>query len=292
MSFVYDLADTRYKTQVFYQSGTWIKPQGITMVSITAIGAGGGGGGGLTGAVTTTRTGGGGGGSGGITRLIIPEMFITDLLRINIGLGGAGGSAGGGSGVKGGDTSVDMSVNGNGDIYTFVVVASGGTGDVGGVGGAGATAANVAQALYSTLGQWFAIGGQTGDPGANGAGNFLTYGATIGLPIMAGAGGGGMAANNTGTTAGGGIAFSAFGIVLIQGAAAGNGPKGLFSLTPFYSLGGCGGGGGGTTPVSGGVGGDGGPGSGGGGGGGGTTPTGVGGVGGRGGNGLVIIQCW
>ena len=77
MSFQYNLADINYKTAVFYQSGSWIKPQGITMVSITAIGAGGGGGGGAT-----SGFGGGGGGSGGITRLTIPEMFITDSLII------------------------------------------------------------------------------------------------------------------------------------------------------------------------------------------------------------------
>ena len=91
MSFVYDLADTSYKTQVFYQSGSWIKPQGITMISITAISAGGGGAGGATNSSANNRSGGGGGGGGCLTRLIIPEIFITDSLIINVGTGGAGG---------------------------------------------------------------------------------------------------------------------------------------------------------------------------------------------------------
>jgi hypothetical protein len=42
----YNLPDTSFRTQVFYQNGNWIKPQGITMVYVTLIGGGGGGGGG------------------------------------------------------------------------------------------------------------------------------------------------------------------------------------------------------------------------------------------------------
>jgi hypothetical protein len=152
----------------------------------------------------------GGGASGGITRLIIPEMFITDSLKINIGVGGNGGAAGGGNGVSGGSTYVDNQVNGNGDIYTFVIVASGGTGAVGATGGVGATAANVSQALYSTLGQWFALGGQGGGNGLTTVGTSIVYGATIGLPYTSGAGGGGMAAAGTTPTNGGGITGAGF----------------------------------------------------------------------------------
>ena len=310
MSFQYNLADTGYKTSVFYQSGYWIKPQGITMISITAIGAGGGGGGGATAAGAGIRCGGAGGGSGGITRIIIPEMFITDSLVVRIGLGGSGGPAGiASNGGTGGSTYVDNQVNGNGDIYTFVVVASGGTGGGFGQGvasasgGAGATAANVSQALYSTLGQWFAIGGQQGGGSftVNGTGTSVTYGIDIGLPITSGAGGGAMPAGSSTNFPGGEITGRGFVPTNPRGTNSNSesrvGNKGAFSLTPFYSLGGSGGGsGGGGAGVpsgSGGAGGEGNIGCGGGGGGGGTTNVGgVGGAGGRGGDGLVIIQCW
>jgi hypothetical protein len=290
MSFLYDLADTTYKTAVFYQSGTWIKPRGITMISITAIGAGGGGGGGETGAVTVARFGGGGGGSGALTKLIIPEMFISDSLIINIGIGGVGGVSSGGSGGRGTDTFVDMPVRGNGDIYTRVITASGGTGGIR-IAGAAGVAADVSQALYSTLGIWTAVAGQIGVAGLSGDGNIVVWGAT-GLNITSGAGGAGMAANGTTPTNGGQVSGSGFVPTNPGGLSGGNGSKGTFSLTPFYSVGGSGGGGGGTTPASGGNGGDGNIGCGGGGGGAGTTATGIGGTGGRGGNGLVIIQCW
>ena len=180
MSFLYDLADTRYKTAVFYQSGSWVKPKGITMVSITAIGAGGGGGGGDTGASTAVvRSGGSGGGSGAITRLIIPEMFITDSLYVVVGAGGAGGVSGGGTGSNGGSTYVDMTTENRDEIYSRVIVASGG-GAGGRFGGAGGAAALVTQALYSTLGSWFATAGQTGTDGATTNATSVTYGATVG----------------------------------------------------------------------------------------------------------------
>jgi hypothetical protein len=294
MSFLYDLADTKYKTSVLYQSGSWTKPQGITMVSITAIGAGGGGLGGATGAVTTTRQGGSGGGSGNITRLIIPEMFITDSLIINIGIGGNGGASGGGVGGNGGNTTVDMPVRGNTDIYTRVIIASGGTGGVSIAPGAGAAASVIGDALYSSMGVWMSLAGVNGGGGSGIDGLSVTF-ASGGLPITGGAGGGGMTANVTTSSSGGAITGAGF--VPTNPGGVGNtassgGTMGVYSITPFYSLGGSGGGGGGTTPVSGGNGGNGNPGCGGGGGGGGTSPTGAGGTGGRGGDGLVIIQCW
>jgi hypothetical protein len=294
MSFVYDLADTRYKTEVFYETGTWIKPQGITMISITAIGAGGGGGGGETAAVTVARFGGGGGGSGAITRLIIPEMFISDSLNVVIGTGGAGGVSGAGTGGNGGPTYVDMPVADRDNTFSRVITASGGTGTARNA-GAGGIVADVALSLYSTLGVWMAIAGQAGTAGLTTTATSVTYGGTVGVPVTGGAGGGGMALNSPTPSNGGNIIGSGF-VPTISGGtgntAVSAGTMGVHSLTPFYSTGGTGGGGGGTTPISGGIGGNGNIGSGGGGGGAGTTPTGAGGAGGRGGDGLVIIQCW
>jgi hypothetical protein len=292
MSFVYDKPGIDYKTQVFYSSTNWIIPQGVTTISITAIGAGGGGGGGTTAAVTAARSGGGGGGSGGITRLTIPTMFLTDSLVINIGTGGDGGVSSGGTGANGGNTFVDMVTKGNGDIYTRVIIASGGTGSVGSANGTGANIAVIGDALYSSMGVWVANGGVSGVVGNTADGAATIFGST-GIPLTGGAGGGGMAANITAPTGGGTVTgVSTFIPSNPGGTSGGRGNLGNYSITPFYSLGGSGGGGGGTTPTSGGNGGDGAPGCGGGGGGGGTTPTGVGGTGGKGGNGIVIITCW
>jgi hypothetical protein len=47
ISDLYHLADNSYRTQVFYQSGFWVKPRGVTIAHIVVIGAGGGGGSGF-----------------------------------------------------------------------------------------------------------------------------------------------------------------------------------------------------------------------------------------------------
>jgi hypothetical protein len=288
MSFVYDKADVGYKTQVFYSSGNWVKPQGITMISITAIGAGGSGGTGTGLPVGNSRFGGGGGGSGAVTRLIIPEMFVTDSLVISVGTGGIGA-------VNGGNTTVDMVTRGNGDIYTRLIIASGGTSTTSLNAGIGGAIAVIGDALYSSMGVWTATAGVNGNAGTTTTGNLQIY-ANGGIPVCGGAGGAGMAAGSTVSSTGGQVLTAQPFYPTLPGGvgntALTDGRNGPFSITPFYSMGGSGGGGGGTTPVSGGRGGNGAPGCGGGGGGAGTQPTGVGGVGGRGGDGLVIITCW
>ena len=123
MSYVYNLANIDYKTNVFYSSGSWTIPQGVSMVSILAVGAGGGGGGGVTNTSANARSGGGGGGSGAMTRIVIPAICITDTLVINIGTGGAGGASNGGTGGNGGLTYVDMQGPNNGVLQTFLLVA-------------------------------------------------------------------------------------------------------------------------------------------------------------------------
>ena len=112
---LFDLPNTSYKTQVFYSSGTWVKPRGISIIEIVAIGAGGGGGGGLSKTSTLVGAGGGGGGSGAISKLIIPAIFVTDSLVVRVGVGGSGGAGGNGTagnagatGVVGGQSSVDL----------------------------------------------------------------------------------------------------------------------------------------------------------------------------------------
>jgi hypothetical protein len=98
---LYNLADTSYRTQVFYRPGTWVKPKGIHMVQITVIGAGGGGGGACCKTSTLGGCGGGGGASGVLSRMTIPAIFLTEELIINVGTGGSGGT-GGSTSVTGG----------------------------------------------------------------------------------------------------------------------------------------------------------------------------------------------
>jgi hypothetical protein len=109
----YHLADNQYKDQVFtgpIGSNTsssifyWVKPRGITMIHITAIGGGGGGGAGNS-STSTAASGGSGGGAGAITRLTIPAIFLTDSLEITVAGGGSGGTTGGGT--TAGNTFVD-----------------------------------------------------------------------------------------------------------------------------------------------------------------------------------------
>ena len=102
---LFNLTNNTDRTQVFFNSGYWIKPRGVHMVHIVAIGGGNGGNGGTT-SPGTTGTGGQGGTCGAIVRVTIPLIFLTDQLRITIGAGGNGGGAGA-SGTAGAATIVD-----------------------------------------------------------------------------------------------------------------------------------------------------------------------------------------
>jgi hypothetical protein len=296
----YNLADNQYKNQVFtgpIGSNTsssifyWVKPRGITMIHITAIGAGGGGGAGFQG--SGSASGGSGGGSGAITRLTIPAIFLPDSLEITVAAGGSGGATGGGS--TAGNTFVDC-VRGSDVAATRVIQANGGVG--GNIGAAGA--ASVAggggaigaqtNAVYQALGTWVSIAGQAGAGGVNAAAGGSIVVTSSGLPITGGAAGGGKSAAD-GNFAGGNVGF-AFGSATLPtisggtGGATNNGASGVFINLPFFSLGGAGGGS--NALGTAGNGGKGEIGCGGGGGGSGTTR----GSGGNGGPGMVIITCW
>ena len=176
----YNLADNQYKDSVYTGPiGTntsssvfyWIKPRGITMVHITAIGAGGGGGAGNA-STNTAASGGSGGGSGAVTRLTIPAIFLTDSLEITVAGGGNGGPTGGGS--TAGNTFVDCA-RGSDVAGTRIIQANGGSGgNVGAAGaastGGGAGAIGVqTNAVYQALGTWVSVAGQAGGGGVNAA---------------------------------------------------------------------------------------------------------------------------
>ena len=284
-----NLPDVSYKTQIFYQNGFWIKPQGITMVYITVIGGGAGGGSGSSSALGVIGTGGGGGGGGANVRVLLPADLVHDSLRITVGLGGGGGTVPAGNGLNGGTTLVQGYYRNDSTGNYIVARALGGNGGISaGTGGSGGGVNAETDAPYIKLSTSFGQAGPSSvsNPTGGVAGPSITYGTTSAQPTTGGACGGGKNTSNVGFS--GGSVFGAGIVSTIDGGAAegGNGQNGSTSIAPFYQLGGSGGGGSGTG--TGGTGGNGAIGCGGGGGGAGVT----GGPGGAGGNGIVIINCW
>ena len=274
----------------FYNTGgtswvTWEKPRGIIMLEIICIGAGGGG---RSGWSATTETGavsgGGGGGSGGFSRLLIPAIFLPDVLYIQVGRGGVGGTllttAGATAGSAGSTSYVSIAPS-TAAIYTACFANGGSGAAVGAVtngpGGVGAAVATLANALMSSLGQFTALAGHTGGIGYGGAD--LTYPAT-GLLLSGGAGGGSATSSSSGGTGFNVTAPTQTSFSLITTRTGGEfnsglpGSPGMSISQPLMSIGGAGGSGAisGTSffNAEGGNGGAGGLGSGGGGGGGGT----------------------
>ena len=276
---------------------TWTKPRGVSMLNILCIGGGGGGAGGLTRASGAQGTGGGGGGSSGVTSVLIPAIFVPDVLYIRVGDGGAGGGPGSPSTAGGNGVHSYVAIAPN-STATNVIAISGGAAAVGGFaassgsGGAGGTActiATIATMPLAGLGQYQLIAGQVGT-----AGGLDAAGTAIAIPVtsclcQAGPGGAGHIDADTAGATFTAIAGSWLSEQLPSAPVAGStghGSGGNQIMKPFFSLGG--GGGACSNASTGANGGNGKYGSGGGGGGSGTT----GGRGGDGGSGIVAITAW
>ena len=181
-------------------SGTYVVPDGVTLIYVFGCGAGGGGGASATGNVSGGG-GGGGGAFGWYPKVVTPGQNIS----YSVGLAGAGGVDPSGSGVDGGDTTFDNFLfrGGKGGVGgTFGTAGAGGLGGVikplqGADGGAGsiggATSANGERTVFAVQGNG---GVPVGGSGAGGGG-----GAGVGVGGTAGTNGGGGAG---GTGAGGG----------------------------------------------------------------------------------------
>lgn len=251
--------------QEFYGGGTtrdWVKPRGVSMVRFMLIGAGGGGGNG------SASVGGGGGGSGAVTSWIGPAIFIPDILRITIGVGGT-------SGVNGGNTTVVYQAK-DGTGYTLLTANGGVSGTTTVTAGTGGAAS--ANNYFGAAGIFTSIAGQDGAAGSS-TGTGTDRSASTTTFLSGGAGGNG--------AAGGGPAVTCnYGYPQGQNVPAGvnRGQDGFFITQPIIV--GRGGGGGTTTTGAGAGGGDGGIGCGGGGSGE------DGNAGGRGGDGAVFIWSW
>lgn len=285
-------------TQIFTAHSTdwqvWEKPRGVTFVFIEILSGAGGGGGGFTRVAAANGGGGGGGACANSVRAMVPALFLPDRLFVQVGTGGAGGTANG-AGSPGVLTTVSANRTRNQGMMVLDCGTTGGGGAAGAAtGNAAGGVAGGAPNLVSQLGNWGLVVGTIGQAGATGglfnaAGSNATPWTGTGLLCSGGAGGGGVTASNI---PGGNVVPSDVTIVpqVTGGNAfvAGRGDDGYLYRGPmagWLSLGGGGGASGNT--VVGGNGGNGGPGSGGGGGGSGTT----GGTGGKGGDGIVIIVC-
>jgi hypothetical protein len=246
--------------QEFYGGGTtcdWVKPRGASMVRIMLIGAGGGGGNG------SSSSGGGGGGSGAVTSWIGPAIFVPDVLRISVGLGGT-------SGVDATASSVIYQAK-NGTGYTLLSANGGTSGTTTVTGGAGATAST--NTSYGASGIFKSIAGQDGTNGSSTGAGTNQAASTITF-LSGGAGGAGAAANTGGSvtpnygytalpaTTAGGTVVGANGYFITQPIIVGTGGAGGTTSTTVGTAGGrggigCGGGGAGEDALAGGRGGDG-----------------------------------
>ena len=284
----------------------WTKPRGIKFVYILGLGGGGSGGGNDT--ATSAAGGGGGGASGSQTSILLPEMFIPDVLYIQAGAGGKGLDVST-AGLPGSDTFIAIEPY---DTYTpnFTLLRARGGGGGGFGTGAAAGAAGVA-GVASTIddmplcrGAFTSLPGQNGGiGGAPGSGNAPNIDFPVnGLMVTGGAGGGGNGVGGNGGQGGSIIKPATLGETYFRSIIGGTGAQGANNGTQggngysanfnIINVGGAGGGGGASGGLrSAGIGGDAAPGAGGGGTGGGSPSNPVI-KGGEGGAGYVMILCW
>lgn len=237
--------------------GTWRKPRGCAMVEIFLIGAAGGGGLGAVGA-PNAAAGGGGGGSGSQASVLVPAIFLPDVLYILESLG-----------------RIYVTVAPDNNQYNVVAYATAGgaggaaSGATAGTAGSAAGAPTVSSGCLIGLGLYQLVAGQTGGTGPT---NFAFP--TTGLMVTGGVSGAAVPASGAGVASatitngplGFGVAATPGG-----GTSTGSGDNGAngYKIPGLAAyLGGAGGGSSGSAGGNGGNGGDGAPGCGGGGGGG------------------------
>lgn len=279
------IPNSQQDVQIFNANGsawqTWRKPKKCSYVYIMCIGGAGGGAAGFINSVYAP-----GGASAGISRALYNAQQLSDILYIQVGLGGAGGATTLTAGSPGTRSWVSLQpvvlaqnlVQGSG-----AAVAAGGT--ISGANSAGETAITQSVVTFLTLSNFIGTAGVTsvGSGALATPPNITPFTSQL---LTQGGGGGGVGANNGASILSTTISPLIAGGLTSSSGNGGNGANGITSYKPFYSLGGAGGGN--SSVANGGNGGDGGIGCGGGGGGG-CAVTFSGGIGGRGGDGIVII---
>lgn len=216
---------TNPNIQTFTADGTYTPTPGMKYCLVEAVG-GGGGGGGCAASPAGSVNMGGGGGAGAYARTILTAAQIGTSKAVDIGAGGAGGTAGNNAGTAGSNTT----------LGSTLLVAAGGSG-----GGGVATAVSGGSA-----GAGGTIAGSTGTiktPGAPGRSGFAASVLSVVGMNGGGAGGGTMwgeggtavvtlaGGNGTGYGAGGGggCDYNAAGAK-----AGGNGTDGYMIITEYF----------------------------------------------------------
>ena len=272
---------------------TWRKPRGCNFVYF--LGVGGGGSGAPSNNAGTGAGGGGGGGSGAQASVLLPAMFVPDVLYIQAGMGGkpAATIVSATAGTSGNTTYISVEPFETVIPLTnsVVLIAPGGGGGsaVAGTGAGAAGAAGVAPTIATMplagRGQYSLLAGQIGTTGGNGTAG--TTGATLtipvtGLMVTGGTGGGGVFATGPVSGTGGAITSAPGGVsalntdiwplsipaatAAVTATPAANGVNGIIVKNMMMNFGGSGGGAASTTAGGiAGAGGNGAPGSGGGG---------------------------
>lgn len=172
--------------QVFTESGTWTKPDGVSMVYVLLIGGGSGGDGGAY-SRDEAYYGIGGAAAEFASAILIPALSLSAEVSVTVGAGGAYNAAG---------EAGEDSVFGN-YLYSRIALYEGNYGGGGGNGGAESSAGDAGNPFYTGDGVEIA-GGAGGAAGANGsAGTTLTD--------WLGGGGGGGGGESGGVAGNGGV---------------------------------------------------------------------------------------
>lgn len=175
---------SRFYSQTFTASGSFVVPSGVATLFATGCGAGGGGAGGHT----ADPGGGGGGGSGATCVSGMPVTVVPgSTLTLTIGTAGIGGAAGSGGGVANVATTIaglpigTYTIQGGNGAATFGTATNGGNG-------------GFVSAIFPAV-----VG--DADNGPNGtAVNNRVSGGTVGLVSGGGAGGGATGPGNGGSS--------------------------------------------------------------------------------------------
>ena len=284
----------------FLQWNTWKKPRGTSMHYFFGVTAGYGGGGGFTRVAGANGGGGAGGASGCQFSILIPGIFLPDVLYLLLNAPGAGGAANTNGGLASGTYVIAVRPHtanvATNNLLNLINAHAGAAGA--GLSTGGGTA-GIAPTVLAMSANWplagagftFTIAGQAGTNGGGVAalGTALAL-PTTGLRVTGGIGGSGVTAADL---AGQNITAITGGLISdmrpSQAPAGTAGSDGYFlrrPQAPFYGFGGHGGGSSNANPGL--VGGNGAPGCGGGGGGAGMT----GGRGGDGGPSFLQVFSW
>lgn len=168
--------------QLFTANGTFVVPEGVSILVVTAVGGGGGGGGGSTGGGTSGSPG-NTGGHGEACDFMTLNVIPLSSHQIYIGTGGRGGTASYGTTAGGaGGVGIAKGANGGGGAkggggggggggasgIDATVLARGGGGGGGASGGVGGTGGTLTSAVsYVNTSKW--VSPSYGAPGAGGS---------------------------------------------------------------------------------------------------------------------------